>query len=442
MVRFTVDRAGNAEDPSGFQILFRDSLYGLRSGDTLVVRDVAPGSYTARLADVAAHCFTHADTLGLTIRGAVTTTAGFRVECYGDFLYSEWYGQYVDQLFYMDARGVRRKLTPAQDGGQWGATWSPDGSSVAFVKTTPGDQDVYVVDLHGTMRALAAIPGEGESDLDWSPDGRWIAYGLRDSAAGAFTRSNLHLVRPDGSEDRVVLPGERLDLGPVWSPDGAWLAFACWRPQQTICLVHPDGTGLTVAPVTLSLPQHLQWSPDGSRLSFESFVGGRQAVQILRLADWSVVNTTPDRVGYGISRWSPDGAALVVSTGDAGNWGLEVHDADGGGRRVLTNALRWGASWSPDGGRILFGASAASAVDLASPDGGDPHSLVMGGQTVLNAFWRPAPKPGGPAPTRAPTILGPLPARRPEVASIASSACRYVALEGGRAGYRALCAGR
>src|SRR5947199_4149 len=58
---------------------------------------------------------------------------------------------------------------------------------------------------------------------------------------------------------------------PSYSPDGRWIAF--WhgggrdRPEASVHLVHPDGSGEHPAAV----PGFNDWSPDGDRIAVSAF---------------------------------------------------------------------------------------------------------------------------------------------------------------------------
>jgi Tol biopolymer transport system component len=112
-----------------------------------------------------------------------------------------------------DGRGLRR-LTSL--GNVIAATWSPDGSRIAFVvqasdaDRTVNTGEIYVIRSDGSALHRVA---RGR-DIAWSPDGRKLA----------FTDPNYRVavVDADGGPSRVV---SRDALGPAWSPDGRRLAF-------------------------------------------------------------------------------------------------------------------------------------------------------------------------------------------------------------------------
>lgn len=105
-------------------------------------------------------------------------------------------------------------------------TFSPDGSRIAFLEGVPrdgGDDDeldwtvvTMAVDGSGEHRFFDAgscpCGGQPVPVMTWSPDGRYLAVTVRHNGPSA----GLHVMRPDGSDDRLVSPG--YFVGIAWQP--------------------------------------------------------------------------------------------------------------------------------------------------------------------------------------------------------------------------------
>jgi dipeptidyl aminopeptidase/acylaminoacyl peptidase len=117
------------------------------------------------------------------------------------------------------------------DANDDGPRWSPDGTRIAFVRSSipePGTgegSDVYVVAAApgATPKQLTAFPGPDNGALSWSPDGAWVAFFRTDDPRWyAYQMAKLAIVRSDGSTPARVLTGQfdrPLDA-PTFSADG------------------------------------------------------------------------------------------------------------------------------------------------------------------------------------------------------------------------------
>jgi Tol biopolymer transport system component len=160
-------------------------------------------------------------------------------------------------------------------------SWSPDGKKILFESGRDGllinpsgrlrHLDIFVIDVDGShLVNLTATPSSTEYGAAWSPDGKTIA----------FLRSGLiRLVNPDGTNERPLHAPQSgfSDDAVAWSPDSKVLAFSTYNlnhPFATdtyvIFTVNADGTNikrLTEA-VGYSSARFPSFSPDGTRIVF------------------------------------------------------------------------------------------------------------------------------------------------------------------------------
>ena len=113
------------------------------------------------------------------------------------------------------------------------ATYSPDGSQLAFDSTRDGTTRVYVMDADGSdVRRLT--DGGDDWGATWSPDGRWIAYR---SWVGTFEPDpQIWVMAADGSSRRRLTAGigarlRRAGLPTVAASRSTWVGPTNRRPS-------------------------------------------------------------------------------------------------------------------------------------------------------------------------------------------------------------------
>lgn len=181
---------------------------------------------------------------------------------------------------------------------------SSDGRKVAFVARARSRLTLQIFDV--ATEAFREGPYHRgmwpRGTPSWSPD---------------LTRLAMQVHRPDESSFVAVLDlrtGELRGLGdgfhPQWSPDGEWIAFYSGRRCM---VVHPDGTGSTIA---LSLKDgwftHKQfdwgspvWSPDSTQLLLNVTKNGGPFLDVV-LVDLATGKTvTKAKSGLPVFGWGP-----------------------------------------------------------------------------------------------------------------------------------------
>jgi len=173
-------------------------------------------------------------------------------------------------IYVMNADGgaVTRLTT---DGASSAPAWSPDGTRIAFARDIPGDQDIYVMDPDGSDVARLTDGPLLEYAPAWSPEGTSIAFSAYASPPGPV---HIYTMSADGTSRSQITSGNHDDGSPAWSPDGTSIAFV--RDSHTIFALDPDGSGLreVIDPGGLTgglgLTFYPTWSPEGTEIVFQS----------------------------------------------------------------------------------------------------------------------------------------------------------------------------
>jgi Tol biopolymer transport system component len=178
-----------------------------------------------------------------------------------------------DQTFLIHADGTgERQLTRAQ-APEWVPAWSPDGRTILFEHwdgrwgarywVHNGQIDLYTVNADGSgRRRVAHIRNERGNCAcaTWSPDGTKIAY----EAAGANGKPDIYVMNADGSGQTRLTRSPSRDENPDWSPDGTQLAFYSERSGNAqIYVMNADGTEQRRVTHDPWYDQAVRWRPAG-----------------------------------------------------------------------------------------------------------------------------------------------------------------------------------
>lgn len=137
-----------------------------------------------------------------------------------------------------------------------GASFSPDGQSIAFSSERSGGLQIYVVPATGGDAKRVTFMGSHNTDPDWSPTGDRIAFVGRDS-----NNYDLFTVTPDGRDMKRLTQGEGSNEDPTWSPDGRYIAFSSSRAGgRQIWMTTADGRH-QVQVTTSGKWSNIDWSP-------------------------------------------------------------------------------------------------------------------------------------------------------------------------------------
>jgi Tol biopolymer transport system component len=272
------------------------------------------------------------------------------------------------------------------------ASWSPDGSSIAYAADEMGSMDLYLRRADGGRpERLTADPGN-EFDPAWSPDGRSLAYAA-DADGGS-----LFLIPSDGGSphqlrDHVGLPIRGRQ--PSWSPDGKTLAFE-W--MGAVWLVpYSGGQPRNVITGTSSAP-YATWGPDRHLLYWDRTHGDLHAIPVDGGAARPLGLVPAGEEVAGIS-WSSSDNHLYYCRGPFGGnkslWSVALDPATlhpAGPPRPLTNPLTdvVRCALSPDGRRLAFTLSHIErhlwAVHREGGDGSLRQLTTRGGRNYYPAL--------------------------------------------------------
>jgi serine/threonine protein kinase/tetratricopeptide (TPR) repeat protein len=236
------------------------------------------------------------------------------------------------------------------------ATWSPDGSELAYSCGILGFTGIEIVNLDSGKPRLLTVPGQ---DPAWSPDGRHIAFtrhrqtllvadltAERAAKNPSLGEREVWLIKADGTEEpRFLARG----YWPCWSSDSKRVFYHSQLDMMLYSISIEEGAKPT--PIVLCPSNFPTVSPDEKYIACQ---GGEP--RIVELSTNSVVAswTVPLAGTAGFLSWSPDGQELSMGAfGDSGLWIYDVKKTKAS--KVLSGSFGW-CSWSrPDISKIAIG---------------------------------------------------------------------------------------
>lgn len=236
-------------------------------------------------------------------------------------------------------------------------SWSLDGRLISFASECGGADafDLCVMNADGTNVRMVAARTGGPSSATWSPDGSRLAF---TRILEEPRRASIRIIGADGTGETTLVDDA---MDPSWSPDGAQIAFSSVHEgANEIYVVNVDGSDLlrlTEGPND----RYAAWSPDGDRIAFSSASSGKEefvtddarrdptrknlnlsprpARDIFVMAsDGSDVHRlTSDPSNNDNPAWSPDGDRLAFGSNRDGDYDIYVMASDGTGLAQLTD---------------------------------------------------------------------------------------------------------
>jgi Tol biopolymer transport system component/DNA-binding winged helix-turn-helix (wHTH) protein len=305
----------------------------------------------------------------------------------------------VRRLNIEDLSVTQLSSPPVPSTGDWGAQYSPDGKSIAFIRNTKDVEDIYVMPAAGGTPRRVTFDDRLMAGLAWTPNSKELifssnrggaSWGLwRIPAAGGSTErvsvGSEHAYMPVLSlkGERLIYasgvwneniwrapigPGHRIgkperiifstlqEEGPQYSPDGKHIAFQSTRSGSfEIWRADADGTNLVqLTSFGGPLSGTPRWSPDGRQISCDSRPGPHPNIHIFS-ADGGPARRLPnDTSDDGVASWSHDGRWLYFASNRSGKWQVWKRTVDGGQPVQVTSNGGFAALESPDGKSIYY----------------------------------------------------------------------------------------
>jgi len=197
--------------------------------------------------------------------------------------------------------------------GRVSFSWSPDGKSVAWIRSFPeAYQEVITRELATGRERQLTFDKKNVDEVCWTRQGEVIFSSNKNG------NMNLWMVPATGGEATQLTKGSGPDFGVKISTDGSKLLFFQYQPVQNVWIAGIDGSNahsVTSEDRRLEAPA---FSPDGKQIVFSAYdpdaAKGNRSIYIM---ERNGSNRREITAGDGIAelpQWSPDGKWIAFIT--------------------------------------------------------------------------------------------------------------------------------
>jgi dipeptidyl aminopeptidase/acylaminoacyl peptidase len=248
-------------------------------------------------------------------------------------------------------------------------TWSPDGKWIAYISDYDGDEqwDIFLVSPKtGQVVNLTNTREISEESPTWSPDGRYLAYMVKPKTSSVFEIDIYDTLMRGVKHVTTGTAKDRMNVAPIWSADGKFIVYTQDQSKGTDSNVYM--VDVESAQSTLLTPHEGESrysasdiSPDNQTVLITSNVGdGHENVGLLQIASKKIRWITKDKWEITSESFSPDGKFLTYSANIDGNSEIYLYDIANGKARALplpkgVNQVAGRPSpFSREGSRLLY----------------------------------------------------------------------------------------
>lgn len=264
-----------------------------------------------------------------------------------------------------------RQLTypPAGDFGDSAPAFSPDGASIAFVRTRADSHDeIYTMPiLGGTLRRIVT-DGLWTNGLAWSADGSTIVYDR--SLAGGFKIWRVSSTGDKSQPLDIPYKGETFLEPTVWHDRVAFEAHDLIVTTAQIALRRPQANSPESPIASTRIEQAGRYSPDGRHIAFISDRTGASELWVANSDGANPIQLTHLATPLIDVSWHPAGNAIAVSafSGKVHVVSLDTHTA-----RLVYQGAPFTDETVPN---IAYSRDGNSLYILSQPGTGETYNLL------------------------------------------------------------------
>jgi TolB protein len=218
---------------------------------------------------------------------------------------------------------------------------SPDGRIVAFTTYATGSPSIQMFSLDsGRKLPFYNQRASMNAFVTFTPDSKRIVFS---STAGGGP-AQLYMANADGSGLHRITASGAIEVEPKINPKtGVDLVDVSGRSGGLPQVYHMSLEGTDVQRLTPGTGEATNpaWSPDGDHIAFawtKGFEPGNYNIFIMSVSSQQITQLTANEGRNENPSWAPDGAHIVYASKRGGRSQIWVMNADGTGKRALTES--------------------------------------------------------------------------------------------------------
>lgn len=219
-------------------------------------------------------------------------------------------------IYLISPRTFETRQLTQPDLGDYGdtvPTFSPDGATIAFVRTRADSHgEIYTIPAEGGTPRRLFTDGLLTNGLTWSADGKWIIYDR--SLAGGFQLWRVTATGSDAQPLDIPSNGEDLGSPTVWHDR---LAYESHHWMRTVGRIALNGSHQVSFDTPVASTRHEKegkYSSDGKHIAFISDRTGAEELWMTDSDGANPVQLTHLNTPLSDLSWAPRGNAIALIT--------------------------------------------------------------------------------------------------------------------------------
>ena len=233
-------------------------------------------------------------------------------------------------LYLMGKDGTEKQLTT--DGRSWGATFSPDGKTIAYIDYTNGPDQIYVMNADGSnQHALFAPTTDAALVPAFSPDGKSLVFYVANGGLAANVQShNQHVLvgaqHPDLRNRNLKTPNRSAQSQIADPSQSGWYMMALTDTAPTLVYATDGWWGPA------------SFSTDGTKLFFTMYDGNQDNIFSVNLDGSSLTPLTTGTTTYSFSPVVYKNLIFYNQSNSTSNsWDIYVMDETGANQALVNS---------------------------------------------------------------------------------------------------------